>query len=590
MARIDPVTLEIKAYRHDPGEATTLSGNAVEAIVIDWQGLLWVGTTTGLNAFDPSTEKAVRIVRDPARRDSLADNWVPDLMFDRGGRLWVAGPAGAHVLTSWDGRTASFTSVAAMLKRRSEPVQSLIEDATGRVWLGASVRVDPERWTFDEFGPADGCSFRNFFFASRSLGRDGRLLFGSPEGLLIVRPERIAAWEFEPEVVATSVSVDGVERRGASALKRLELAPGQKSLRVDFASLDFTAPQRNRYRYRLEGYDDAWVTSDASQRSITYGRLTPGEYTLLVQGTNRAGAWSPRMLRIGVTVRPAFHQTVWFRVIVVAGLLALVYGGYRMRVRQLEARGRMLQRLVDERTAELAEKNRQLESAYARIEEASLTDPLTGLRNRRYLEQTIGADLELALRRSRDEADRDALPLLVFLLVDLDHFKSVNDTYGHAAGDAVLRQTAEVLRAAFRASDHVVRWGGEEFLVVARFVHAFEGAAFGEKLRAAIEQREYVLPDGRTIGRSCSIGFAAFPFLPSDPRGVDWHDVVDIADAALYAVKRSGRNGWAGIWPVDASVDVSAVRLLRDDRAAAAASGAFRVEVREELGAGFRWD
>jgi diguanylate cyclase (GGDEF)-like protein len=296
------------------------------------------------------------------------------------------------------------------------------------------------------------------------------------------------------------------------------------------------------------------------------------------------------MLRIGVTVRPAFHQTVWFRVIVVAGLLALVYGGYRMRVRQLEARGRMLQRLVDERTAELAEKNRQLESAYARIEEASLTDPLTGLRNRRYLEQTIGADLELALRRSRDEADRDALPLLVFLLVDLDHFKSVNDTYGHAAGDAVLRQTAEVLRAAFRASDHVVRWGGEEFLVVARFVHAFEGAAFGEKLRAAIEQREYVLPDGRTIGRSCSIGFAAFPFLPSDPRGVDWHDVVDIADAALYAVKRSGRNGWAGIWPVDASVDVSAVRLLRDDRAAAAASGAFRVEVREELGAGFRWD
>ncbi|MFA6954557.1 MAG: triple tyrosine motif-containing protein [Thermoanaerobaculia bacterium] len=268
-------------------------------------------------------------------------------------------------------------------------MQSLLEDAKGRVWLGATVRVDPEAWTFDEFGPADGCSFRNFYFASRSKKRDGELLFGSPEGLMVVRPERIVPWKFEPDVVATAVSVGGIDRRGASTVNRVEIEPGRRSLRVEFAALDLTAPQRNRYRYRLEGYDDAWVTTDASQRSITYANRPPRSYTLVVQGTNRAGRWSPRLLRIDVVVHPAFYETAWFRLVAAACLLALTYGGYRLRVRQIEARNRRLQRLVDERTAELAEKNRQLEGAYEKIEEASLTDPLTGLHNRRYLEQTI---------------------------------------------------------------------------------------------------------------------------------------------------------------------------------------------------------
>jgi len=586
MAKIDPASLKITAFRHDPGDADTLSGNAVESILVDASGRLWVGTTTGLNLFDPATGKAVRILRDPSRRDSLPDNWVPDLMLDRKGRLWLAGQAGAHILTGWDGHTARFTSVAAKLRRRSEPVQSLLEDAAGRVWLGATVRVDPERWTFDEFGPADGCSFRNFYFASRSRTGDGRLLFGSPEGLLEVRPERIAPWTFEPGVVATSISVGGIERRGASTVRSLELSPEHRSLRVEFASLDLTAPQRNRYRYHLEGYDDRWVTTDASQRSITYANLPPRSYTLVVQGTNRAGRWSPRMLRIDVVVHPAFYQTGWFRLLAAVLLVALVYGGYRLRVRQIEARNRRLQQLVDERTAELAEKNRQLEGAYAQIEEASLTDPLTGLRNRRYLEQVIASDEELALRGGAAGEEGEA-PVLVFLLVDLDHFKSVNDTHGHAAGDAVLQQTAALLHATFRAADHVVRWGGEEFLVVVRFVAREEAASFAEKLRASMEQLEFTLPSGGSIRRTCSIGFAVYPFLASDPRAIGWHDVVDLADKALYGVKHSGRNGWAGVWPAGNAANADVVRRFRDDPAAAVASGLIRLEMSGKFPAGF---
>src|SRR6185295_14942311 len=121
-----------------------------------------------------------------------------------------------------------------------------------------------------------------------------------------------------------------------------------------------------------------------------------------IQGSNRAGRWSPREIRLRMKALPAFYQTTAFRAAVAAIGLALAYGAYRLRVHRLQTRSRELERVVGERTLALAERGRELEAAYVRIEEASLTDPLTQLRNRRYLEQVIGGDLDLCLRRHED--------------------------------------------------------------------------------------------------------------------------------------------------------------------------------------------
>lgn len=501
----------IKTYRHVREDPRTLSGHAVESIAFDHSGRMWVGTDAGLNVFDAERGIATRIT------EGLPNQWVPDLLVDSRGRLWIGTNGGACLLESWDGRNARFTRVADRIRRPPAPAESLIEDDQGFIWIGPRLRVDPNTWNVRELGSGDGVEFRTYFIASRSKMRDGSLLFGAPEGLLVVQPRALTKWSYDPPIVSTSFRVDGRER---ALPQSLELQSSERGFRLDFASLDFTSPERNLYRYKLDGYDRDWISADAMRRSLTYTNLRPGAYTLHVQGTNRDGAWSRRELRVAIRVLPAFYETWWFRLLLVGIVFVLGYATYRLRVRALEMRGRELERLVRERTNEL-------QDAYARIEEASLTDPLTGLRNRRFLEQAIRPDVELAMRKGED---------LVFLLVDLDHFKSVNDTYGHAAGDAVLVQTAQVLRDAFRASDYIVRWGGEEFLVVARFVDRSNAPELAEKLRASIEAHAFVLPDGVALRRTCSIGVSAFPGHAT------WEQTVGHADAALYEAKRAGRN------------------------------------------------
>jgi len=191
---------------------------------------------------------------------------------------------------------------------------------------------------------------------------------------------------------------------------------------------------------------------------------------------------------------------------------------------------------------------RRVQSARA-TRELAITDPLTGLKNRRYMLLTMGGDITAAQRKRRNApfgvrpSDAD----LLFLLIDLDRFKSVNDEFGHEAGDTMLIQVADVLRESCRASDTIVRWGGDEFLLVSRFSDRRTGPVLAERVRAAIEQRVFEFSDGRTVQRTCSLGFASFPFSIAHPDALTWEQVVAIADLALYRAMRAGPNRWIGV-------------------------------------------
>lgn len=260
--------------------------------------------------------------------------------------------------------------------------------------------------------------------------------------------------------------------------------------------------------------------------------------------------------------------------LLVLSLVALVaFLLYRRTV--MSRTRRNLERQVQERTAELSEANHRLKAL-------SLTDTLTGLPNRRYFFQAVEGDVALCVRAYRAALREGARPEsadLVFYVLDLDDFKSVNDEYGHAVGDKVLQQVASALRETSRASDTVVRWGGEEFLIMSRQVDRAGAAAFAERIRQAIRRHMFAAGDGRMLHRTCSVGFAAYPFVPDDPEAVHWDTVLGIADQAAYAAKRGGRDAWVGLTEAhDTEVgEVSAARetlarLVLEDKLGVVAS------------------
>lgn len=231
---------------------------------------------------------------------------------------------------------------------------------------------------------------------------------------------------------------------------------------------------------------------------------------------------------------------------------------------QLRDVTRNLDRKVAERTEALNQSNcvlknaqQELQAAYKKLEEASLSDTLTGLHNRRFLNKSIAADVALVERAYQDwlgTQQEAPFPItrpleqdLVFMLLDLDWFKSVNDTYGHGAGDKLLEQFSQVLRATLRESDYLVRWGGEEFLIVIRFCNREEVTELAERIRQKVEAFEFDLGGGRRVSKTCSIGMAAYPFYPSAPTALTWEQVIDTADRALYIAKHRGRNCWVNV-------------------------------------------
>ena len=193
--------------------------------------------------------------------------------------------------------------------------------------------------------------------------------------------------------------------------------------------------------------------------------------------------------------------------------------------------------------------NRELQRTNIVLEEASLTDPLTGLRNRRYFSATIEADVGQALRSHADAHDANTRDL-VFYLIDADNFKEVNDRYGHDVGDKVLLEMAQRLSSSIRHSDVLVRWGGEEFLIVSRYTDRTNAEWLAQRVLSAVADKPFSLgSSGETTHRTCSVGWAAFPWFLDNPRALGYEEVLTLADRALHRAKESGRNCAVGMLP-----------------------------------------
>lgn len=511
----------------------------INALGFARDGRLWVGGEAGLFTRAAGASAGLeRVDLGVERRTVLG------LLVDHQDRLWVDTEAGLLQRVGGEGAQARFESISARLGRAGASFgANLLEDRAGRIWTHRGV-YDPASGRYEEISVADGVDIGTGWFRAYTGLRDGRLLFGGSRGVLVVDPARFRPWRHDPPVAVTELRINGEDRPLQRLQPALRLAPGERSFTLKFASLDLSQPVRNRHRYRLEGVDADWVETEVDDRSATYGGLAPGRYRLQLQGSDRNGRWSPQTLSLTVEVLPAWWQTWWAALLAALLLLGSTLALLQLRTRALLRRQQLLEQRVRQRTEELVQ-------AQAALEAAAVTDPLTGLRNRRFVVERLDGDQHLLLRRI-EEAQRRGLAApqdadLCFFLLDLDWFKQVNDQYGHAAGDSVLEQMRGRLEQVFREADYLVRWGGEEFLVVARGGSRHGAAELAERARRAVGEQAFELPGGRLLARSCSIGFACWPLDPDRPRAVGWATVLNLADAALYRAKREGRNRWVGV-------------------------------------------
>ena len=194
---------------------------------------------------------------------------------------------------------------------------------------------------------------------------------------------------------------------------------------------------------------------------------------------------------------------------------------------ELEARVRAMLR-IKRLQDELDQKNRELEVANKRLKKLSITDGLTELFNHRHVHELLRDEFERS-RRSEE-------PLAV-VMIDLDRFKAVNDTYGHPTGDVVLFETARILTETAREIDMVGRYGGEEFIAILPNTSEEEGARFAERVRVAVEAHVY-RDESTEIRMTCSSGVASFPTGAVETP----EELLKNADEALYAAKEGGRN------------------------------------------------
>ena len=196
--------------------------------------------------------------------------------------------------------------------------------------------------------------------------------------------------------------------------------------------------------------------------------------------------------------------------------------------------------------------DRELDRANQDLREASLTDLLTEARNRRFFTTTIENDVRHVVRGYSPQAPAyDKNRDLIFYLIDVDHFKEVNDRYGHDVGDQVLIEITRRISSAMRYSDELIRWGGEEFLVVSRYSNRGEAGTLATRVLEAIASKPFDLPGGQQIRRTCSVGWSVFPWFMHVPEMVRYEKVLQLADSALYEAKRSGRNQAIGMLPSD---------------------------------------
>ena len=492
----------------------------VHFITTDADGTIWVGSRTGAMRISADGIKRYR------RADGLIDEYVRAIKIDPDGVVWLGTYGGG--LYRLEGEQMVHYGPENGLP--DDIVSRIIEDEDQNFWMTGNrgvVRVEREQLEAYANGDIDQIKARLF------NARDGMPISetnggGQPAGLLrengelwIPTIDGMAVFDTRtpdrpmnsPPVVIERIVLDG---QALSPDQPIDLPSTARNLEIHYTAPAFKAPERVRFRYRLEGFDTRWT--EAGNRRVAYFPIIPpGELTFRVTAARGTGDWNQDHAELSIRMQPRFTQTALFLpllILTVAGLVGLFF---IVRVSSLRAREKALKLEVKKRTIEL--------------ERLAAIDALTGVANRRAFDQR--------LKREWARHQRTATSLSV-LIVDVDHFKKYNDHYGHQAGDECLQVVAKTLNEVLRREiELLARIGGEEFGIILAETESNIAEDTAEHLRQAVEA--LALPHaglGDDDIVTVSIGVASMKPSKDKLRA----SLFRAADDSLYKAKRQGRN------------------------------------------------
>ncbi|MFK8029062.1 MAG: diguanylate cyclase [Gammaproteobacteria bacterium] len=551
------VGTDLGLYLVMPNSRTSIKeaeGISIESLLYDNTGTLWLGTEHGLASFRNSEMQhhAADLANVTGKIVSMAQLPNGDM---------VAATATDGLLVRQDDEWLHFSEAQGL------PPESLIDievhnDTLWMITSGGIFRTGVESL----YGTTQALSVQPVITQMRyrglhtdyccrganqysSLVANGVLVASTDDGLITFDLDAADAIGELPRPYVKSVSI-GDEEIELQPEKPIELDADHEHVSIHYSALDLARGTKIAFRYRLNGMGDQWIET-GSARTVHFNGLPAGSFTFELQASAIPGLWSDKTVSLPILRHPGFKETATFKIGVWAVSVLGVLGVVWLRNASTRRRHRLLEEAISERTVKLHEINNELETRNTDLRQASETDALTGLTNRRYFD-TRHSDPQLAYSLSEEG---------VLVMLDIDHFKNVNDTYGHAAGDEILRQFADVMRSVTRQSDLVARWGGEEFMMLCRCREG-DANAMLDRLLTAIRDHRFTLPDGEILPVTSSLGAVRYPLWPDKPLADRLAILLEFADAALYAVKSNGRNGWALLKSGDSpSFDVAVHRV-----------------------------
>lgn len=344
-------------FWQDPDKPDSLSGYWIYVLFEDSSGDIWVGTRdAGLNKFERSTESFKHYVHNSDDPFSLGVGTVNAIFQDRSGVIWVGTEGGG--LNRMDRDSGIFIRYGSREGFPSDAIYGIQQDDAGWLWISTGnglVKFDPQREIIKPYDRRDGLQGEIFIAGASEKGVQGEMYFGGFNGLNVFRPAEIVDNPNVPPIVLTSLTQTGKPIELDVSVERLTKLTFQRPdshFEFEFAALNFNQSNKNRYAYRLEGYDEEWVQVGTRRFGI-YANLPAGDYTLQIIGANNDGVWNKTGLTLEVTVLPSIWETWWFRVIIGMIVLGFAYTAYRLRIRSIEARSRLLENQVATRTREL---------------------------------------------------------------------------------------------------------------------------------------------------------------------------------------------------------------------------------------------